>query len=324
MKTAMSNEAPNRGAQNTLPLVPLVCRLRGIKRAAEIPDAELSDLAGHCEAWTHRWGVVVVVGVILDVWLAWAEPPPVTISGRWGPVIASGCVAIGVWLEIVFSKYESTFQGELVRRSNDRLADVEVSNGFLEVRAAETLERAARADGRAADASHEAALATEEVMRARAAVVVLEMDLADAQLELAQFRAPRTFTPEQSDALIAALAPFFGMKVDILACGEGEMSQFAGVLMPNFHAAQWEPAAFLNVGGGLSVQGVRVRVCSDADGPTQQASRAIIHGLMDAGIEAFEIHDFAYNDIPSGLLTGKNIWVPTERAPIRVMIGPKT
>ena len=95
----------------------------------------------------------VVAGVVGEVVIAFRHPAYDSLWEIWGAVAGNFTVAIGVAVETLFLGLGHFIQGELSRRSskmltdaNDRLADIEVRNAFLEESAAMATERAAKAD----------------------------------------------------------------------------------------------------------------------------------------------------------------------------------
>jgi hypothetical protein len=149
---------------------------------------DLLESASAIFEWVSLFfGVVVFVGVSIEVWLAWSRFSDTGTIGHWGPVFADFLVAAGVGGEIWFAFRASRCQGELSRRSKkelgeakDRLADIEVRNAFLEESAAMAMERAATLE-------KEAAIARERV----------------AQIE--KITAWRRVSPEQHGQIVAAI-----------------------------------------------------------------------------------------------------------------------
>ena len=100
-------------------------RLRLTKGAKE---ASHNDLEA-AEAWLENFeifcGAMVFFGVTLEVVIAIDNPPFGSFVERWGSPIADAFVALGVFGEVLANARGRVIQGELTRRSNDRLADAE-------------------------------------------------------------------------------------------------------------------------------------------------------------------------------------------------------
>jgi hypothetical protein len=78
--------------------------------------------AGHGEFWS---AMLVAAGVGLEVLIAIKNPAYGSLWERIGPVVSDVLIFLGVVGEYLFASRASAFQGELTRRSNDRLAIAE-------------------------------------------------------------------------------------------------------------------------------------------------------------------------------------------------------
>lgn len=68
---------------------------------------------------------MVIAGLALEVGLALLHLEAGSYWGWWGPVVADSLVAIGVMGEVLASARMTLCQGELTRRSNDRLGEAQ-------------------------------------------------------------------------------------------------------------------------------------------------------------------------------------------------------
>jgi hypothetical protein len=93
---------------------------KGVMNAS---DGELESGERFCEELAVWSTVLVFLGLVLEVYLAFKPPPPHSCLERWGAVAADTLVAIGVLGELLFSMLSRSYQKELQRRSNDKLSD---------------------------------------------------------------------------------------------------------------------------------------------------------------------------------------------------------
>jgi hypothetical protein len=85
-------------------------------------DDALANSAEACEWWGWRGAMLLMVGLIAEVILAWWDPPYASFPGRWGSACATLLVAIGVGAEVQFARMASRRTEERTRRAQDRLA----------------------------------------------------------------------------------------------------------------------------------------------------------------------------------------------------------
>jgi hypothetical protein len=124
------------------------------------PKDQLEKASASCERWAFWCGIVVIASVIVEYILAKIEPPYATFLEV--SAYTDIGVAVGIVGEVLLGMRNNTIQGELRELSNkrveeatDRLAEVEVSNGYLQVDVAKATERAAKAELRTAEAQKE-------------------------------------------------------------------------------------------------------------------------------------------------------------------------
>lgn len=147
------NEAaanPSQGPRKPFP----PWRLKnGVKNAT---DTELDESVESCERWSWRGVAVLLVGLFLEfaisIWPKWLSASPWPLAALSWASLANLFVFCGVAIEFGFSRMASIRQHELTARARNRLAEatervanVEMDNGFLQATVAEANERAAKA-----------------------------------------------------------------------------------------------------------------------------------------------------------------------------------
>jgi hypothetical protein len=121
MSTPINNDANNAAANNghhTGPRPPLRL-IKGVKNAT---DDELVEDADRCERLAMRGGIAVLAGLIIEAILAYRHAPPESFEGNWGSFVADCLVALGVGIEVLFSRLGARRQEELRRRSDVTIA----------------------------------------------------------------------------------------------------------------------------------------------------------------------------------------------------------
>jgi hypothetical protein len=93
---------------------------KGIIKAC---DGDLERSIGSCERWEWCGGVLVVLGVLAEVAIAAIHPPYDSFLEQWGSTVANSLIAIGVVTEIRFGQMAGLRQSELMRRSDERVAE---------------------------------------------------------------------------------------------------------------------------------------------------------------------------------------------------------
>jgi hypothetical protein len=92
-----------------------------VKRAS---DEAVDDLSDGAVAAEWFFAAVVIAGVIGEFIIAARHPPYDSRLGQWGPAFGDLLVALGVAGEVLASVVSHLCQGELTRRSNEKLAKI--------------------------------------------------------------------------------------------------------------------------------------------------------------------------------------------------------
>ena len=92
----------------------------GVMKAS---NEELDNSEMHCEHFEFVGAVLVIVGLVIEVLIVEAHSLFDPASESRFSLIATILVAIGVIMEVRFGRVGKSYQSELVRRSNERLAD---------------------------------------------------------------------------------------------------------------------------------------------------------------------------------------------------------
>jgi hypothetical protein len=79
-----------------------------------------------------------------------------------------------------------------------------------------------------------------EIANAKATAAQAEQRAAEATLELARMKAPRTLTAEQQERIVSVLRPFVGTRFDVgLVQGDAEAAEFIALLEAVLQRAGW-------------------------------------------------------------------------------------
>lgn len=89
-------------------------------------DGDLERSVESCEHWEWLGGGLVVVGLIAAVGIAALHPPYDSFWDQWGSVVADSLVALGVVAEIKFGQMAGLRQSEVKRRSDEKIAELNV------------------------------------------------------------------------------------------------------------------------------------------------------------------------------------------------------
>ena len=101
-----------------LPL-PRSFRTKDVMKAS---DEDLDNAVEWLEKAGFVGGALVICGLVIEVIIAWYHPPYDSFWDIWGSVVADSVVAIGVVLEVTFSRLGGTRQREIKRRSDEKIA----------------------------------------------------------------------------------------------------------------------------------------------------------------------------------------------------------
>ena len=278
---------------------------RGTINAA---DAELESSIDACEWWEWFGGGLVVVGVAAAVAIAAIHPKYDSFLEQWGSAIADGLVAIGVAIEIKFGQMAGLRQGELQKRSKDKLGDA--------------VNQLADANNRLADIELELAYARESAAMATERAAVAEQKAAEAALALTDFRARRRLSPDDMKRIAELLKPFSPMTFDVSISMSDQ--EFLGLVDLIGVTAIWGEWAWLSmpagvmygaalIGVGGSFLNVEIASAFDAPQNVKDAAETCASGLAAAGVAA-----------SSRMLNARAIGGATSRAQIHIRIGRKT
>jgi hypothetical protein len=99
-------------------------------------DEQLEMQSSSYGLWMHISAAVVILGVILEIYIAYENPPYGLGLQRWGSLIADIMIATGVGGEVLFGAIDSRCQSELRIRSNQKLGEALLQAGKAHERAA--------------------------------------------------------------------------------------------------------------------------------------------------------------------------------------------
>lgn len=112
-------------------------------------ENQLEEASSSCERWGIWCGILVVVSVVVELVIAWVEPPYNTFLEA--SAITDAGVGIGIVGEVLFGMFNNRIQTELRTRSNDKLGTAVKTAGEANERAAKLEREAAEARGKVAD-----------------------------------------------------------------------------------------------------------------------------------------------------------------------------
>jgi hypothetical protein len=177
---------------------------------------------------------------------------------------------------------QSELESEKDRQSSKELASVHGEAGKANERAGKLEVQAAEASARAEGFRLDIAKAEESAKQAEARA-------AEANLALARFRAPRSLSPEQNSALLAALRPFSGTRYNLFAVGGdseiiGIANQILNCLSGN-NAAGWVVTVGSGQDSAIMSSGILVELAADADTRTRGAALTFIATIRSFGFD---------------------------------------
>ena len=221
----------------------------------EATDHQLELAADSCEQWELRFAGLVIVAVAAEFVFALIHPPYDSLWNIWGTVIADAGIAFGIIGEVICGRLDARIQTELRKRSTDRLADIEVANGFLGVEMERARAEAARANARAAEANERASKA----------------DLARAELEAKLL--PRTLSQEQRDFIQTLRGRF--AEIAIAFETDVETQYFAASIRDAFWAAGIKVATYPRA-AGIHSSGILIYEPKGLDGSRPRTVEPLI------------------------------------------------
>jgi hypothetical protein len=224
------------------------------------PDEAIDSASESCERWEIGFAILVILSVVAETVLATAHPSYDSLLALWGSVITDALIAIGIVGEVIFGRIDGRYQTELRKRSNDRLAQVEFDNGFLQ-------ESAARANERAAEALQKAA----------------KSDLDRAKIE--QRLAYRSLNDEQFGFVVDQIREFSGTPVSIVIRSPEsiEITLITNLLIHVVSTAGWRVVTGGKIDRGPLVVGIPIGAIGEQ---SEKAGRALAEALDRSGIKA--------------------------------------
>lgn len=145
---------------------------------------------------------------------------------------------------------------------------------------------------------------------------------AQAELDLAKYKAPRSLSPAQQATLTRALKLYPHMGVDVLTFGDTpEITSISGAILACMTQAQWDAHyATVGAGSGVAVTGVFIAVDPNGTSAAQAAGKTLVLALNSMGVGA-TLTSFERLQL-RGAVSLFNTTV-TFSSPIRVFIGSK-
>jgi|HubBroStandDraft_3_1064219.scaffolds.fasta_scaffold106321_1 hypothetical protein len=252
-------------------------------------DDRLEGASSSCERWGLGFAAIVVISVIVELGISWAQPPYLLFLKL--SAFADAAVAIGIAGEIALGTiWNNRIQTELRRRSNAQLASA--------------IEAAGQAHERAAEANAQAL---------------------EAQLALEKFRAPRMLDGAQRARIAEKLTRYAGQQfVGAVAPGVGDAlalwSQIAGVLRqagwvgPHSDASAGIPATTAITRPGVVIMFSTATFVAEATSATGTSIMVRADALASALKE---------EDIDATAFPARGRGVEATPNAIRIEIGPK-
>ena len=174
----------------------LFAALRRHKGLINANDGELDFIISSGDLLAGFWCFPIVAALAAEaVFVAFPLPAPLD---RVAGFAVNGLIAISVFGELFFRGRSADAQNEKLRRSNERLAHVELENGILKERAAEVLERAAESERKAQE---------------------IALKATEAQITLQRLSSPRV--PDEEMFRRALAGKFRPAKIDVLYSMDG-------------------------------------------------------------------------------------------------------
>jgi hypothetical protein len=161
-------------------------------------------------------------------------------------------------------------------------------------------------------ATEKTAIAAREKVASDRAIAEANARAAEAALELAKFKAPRSLTKEQEDQLIAKLKPFSGQLFSFNVTADPEAISFLRIIRTVLNRAGWNeiPSQYgdVSVGGvGVSTDtGITLEVAANADMAHVALVQLLDSALNAEGIQSIPRHNKDLTNLSAiNILVGK-------------------
>ena len=218
--TAMSNPASSTPPRKPIQSGGVFAALRRTKSVMNASDGELDGVISSGERLAGWSALLIVAALVAEAMLVFVPLCP--LRTKITAFVTNSLIALGVFGELFFHKRSSLAQGELTRRSNDRLGEMEMAAGFAN-------ESAAMANERAAES-----IAAAEIARVTAATAILEQE------RLREALSWRRLSKAQIAQLVAALPATAPVPFAIRHNGaDPEATAYASDLTAAFRMAGW-------------------------------------------------------------------------------------
>jgi hypothetical protein len=160
-----------------------------------------------------------------------------------------------------------------------------------------------------------------QIAQANEAAKDAEARAAEANLELARFKAPRTLSLAQQTAIAARLHSFGSQRIDVIIIGDSpEITEITNEIGFAMQRSGWIPNFVGKAISGPNVSGVLVGTHNGVDSNVVAASEALIAALNSAGIQTAHAVQQYDDNLPMALV-GK--WDRANVAPIRMIVSAK-
>jgi ABC-type multidrug transport system fused ATPase/permease subunit len=222
---------------------------------------------------------------------------------------------------------DQSAQIEVAKAQKDAF-DASERAGRAEEGAGEANERALKAQSSLAEAEQHSAEANAkaegfrlDIAKSNEAAKQAEARAAEAVLELARFKAPRTLSQEQIASIATNLRTFGTQKVDIIIIGDSpEITNITNLIGSAMQQGGWTPKFIGKAISGPNVSGVLVGIHIGVDANTIGAAEALITSLNSAGVHTGPDAPQYDDKLPMALM-GK--WDEKNVAPIRMYVSAK-
>lgn len=188
-------------------------------------------------------------------------------------------------------------------------------------RASKAQESLALAEQHSAEANAKAESFRLDIAKANESAKQAEVRAAEANLELARLKAPRTLSPSQQLMIIARLKPFGSMRVDVIIIGDSqEISDLSTLIIGTMQQAGWSARFVGKAISGPNVSGVLVGTHLNSANDITNAAGALVASLQEAGIVARPFAPQFDDSLPMAIM---GTWDVNNVAPIRMLISAK-